>query len=64
LESRLADLRAAAETVAILGVKRETDMDRSASVIQGIIKAAPDKILAVASTVVLEDVLRWAEEIN
>jgi len=63
LESKLVALRVAAQGVVNLGLKHESDTDRSSSAMQGIIEVAPDKI-PNASTVVLEDVLRWAEEIS
>jgi len=62
LESKLAELRAAAQNVANPDLKRETDLCGSSSTMQGIIEASPDKT-SNASTVAAEDVLRWAEEV-
>jgi len=59
LQNKLAELRAAAQITANPGIKRETDMERSPSAMQGI----SNKTSAI-SNVAVEDVLRWAEEIN
>jgi len=65
LEGKLAELRAAAQKIANSTVNHEIDMNRSLSAMPGIIEAqaGTDK-RPIVSTVTVDDISRWAEEID